>query len=148
MCTVALNMFIIYSTLSPTDWRSVRDRGHGAGQDRGLSGRRNQDRKWCTEIAGLGSQVCFHWPSSSVGPCLQGTNNSTDQCVILRTCVCWRILGLIIATHKCFSLKCYSWHLSGFVDILPLLFSFYQTAQSGCPWQLKFIYESHWHYWS
>lgn len=55
---------------------------------------------------------------------------------------------LIITARKCSSLKCYSWHLSGFVDILPLLFSFYQAAQSGCPWQLKFIFERHWHYWS
>lgn len=55
-----------------TDWCAVRDCGHGARPDRGLSGWGNQDREWCIKIAGLGSQVCFHWPSSSVGPCVQG----------------------------------------------------------------------------
>lgn len=82
LCTAMIN--VCPGLLQIVDWCTVRDRGHGPRPNRGLSGRRDQDRKRCVEVAGLGCQMCFHWPSCGVGPCIQGTScKEWVYCVVM-----------------------------------------------------------------
>lgn len=116
LCSAMMN--VCSGLLQTADWCAVRDRGHGTGPDRGLSGRRDQDRQWCVEVAGLGSQMCFHWPPCSVGPCIQGTS-----CVIMCGLAVTtfgelsRILGLMgTNTQTVFKYNLIKWYFHMFTN--------------------------------